>query len=100
LSEQQKRHVEIYEVSMQRHIHIHKNLHSPMLAMWRKKNIAQETDAPAAPKHQTEPHPQTDLWQFKILHIPKRKKNTNNEKKYYQVSKQLVTTSTTNQQPK
>jgi hypothetical protein len=28
---------------MQRHIHMHKNLHSAMLTMWRKKNPAQES---------------------------------------------------------
>jgi hypothetical protein len=33
-----------------------------------------ETDAKAAPKHPTEPNPQTVMWQLRKNHTPKRKK--------------------------
>jgi hypothetical protein len=65
--------VETYVSSMQCHIHTHKNLHTAMLTVWRKKNPPQETDVLAASKHKTEPNPQAILCSIKNFHIPKRK---------------------------
>jgi hypothetical protein len=58
---------------MQRHIHMHKNLHSAMLAVWRKKNPPQESGAEANADGRMQRSSNAILWQLRILHIPQRK---------------------------
>jgi len=45
MAKQQKRHVETYVGSMQRHIHMHKNLQSAMLTVWRNCLFAHKSGA-------------------------------------------------------
>lgn len=45
-----------------------------------------ETDALAAPKHPTEPYPQTVMWQLRKSYIPKQQNNITNSSQPVAVS--------------
>jgi hypothetical protein len=69
---------------MQRHIHTHKILHGAMLAVWRKKNPAQETGAETNADGGMQLGSQAVLWQLRDPHTPKRKKRKAHNSNYMQ----------------
>ena len=58
---------------MQRHIHMHKNLHSAMLTVWRKQNIAQEMGVEKSSAYKKELASQRIVWQLRNSPHPEKK---------------------------